>query len=210
MTLAVFALIQLTPGGRLGMALMEARMKEGGRATNLQSSGLTPGQILKLEEQFGHDKPFPIAYLSWLGAVPRETNRSRAEFAAEATETAVKIPGTAEVVSVRRLPNGPPQNVAKAGLYPNSWPPRLLTPHCHRSHGIAHLGTGIVLASIQREEDHGSRPLASWFAFHPPQRLTAGEEQERADADFAKNLQLQMQLQMQGEAHAPHGQQQVS
>ena len=75
MTLAVFALIQFTPGWRLEMALMEARMKEGGRSSNMQSSGLTPGQILRLEEQFGHDKPFHLAYLAWLGVVPREINR---------------------------------------------------------------------------------------------------------------------------------------
>jgi hypothetical protein len=108
-------LIQFTPGGRLEMALMEARMKEGGRATNLQSSGLTPGQILKLEEQFGHDKPFPIAYLSWLGAVPRETNRSRAEFAPDATETEVKIPGTAEVVTVNASRTMPPKSSRRKG-----------------------------------------------------------------------------------------------
>jgi hypothetical protein len=128
MTLAVFALIQFTPGGRLEMALMEARMKEGGRATNLQSSGLTPGQILKLEEQFGHDKPFPIAYLSWLGAVPRETNRSRGEFAAEAAETDVKIPGTAEVVSVKRLPNNDAEIVPKDGVDTSGWRARIVSP----------------------------------------------------------------------------------
>lgn len=128
MTLAVFALIQFTPGGRLEMALMEARMKEGGRATNLQSSGLTPGQILKLEEQFGHDKPFPIAYLAWLGAVPRETNRSRAEFAAGAMETEVKIPGTAGVVTVKRLPGDDAGIVAKEGIDTSGWRARIVTP----------------------------------------------------------------------------------
>lgn len=128
MTLAVFALIQFTPGGRLEMALMEARMKEGGRVTNLQSSGLTPGQILKLEEQFGHDKPFPIAYLSWLGAVPRETNRSRAEFAPEATETAVKVPGTAAVITVKRLPNDKAELMATEGLDTRPWRARIVTP----------------------------------------------------------------------------------
>lgn len=128
MTLAVFALIQFTPGGRLEIALMEARMKEGGRSTNLQSSGLTPGQILKLEEQFGHDKPFLVAYLSWLGAVPRETNRSRAEFAPDAAETEVKIPGTAEVVTVKRLADDQAGIVVKEGFDAGSWRARIVTP----------------------------------------------------------------------------------
>lgn len=132
MTLAVFALIQFTPGGRLEMALMEARMKEGGRASNLQSSGLTPGQILKLEEQFGHDKPFFIAYLSWLGVVPRETNRSRAEFPADADETQVKIPGTANVVKVKRLPNGRAEIGDGGEVDTSAWRARIVTPEEQR------------------------------------------------------------------------------
>ncbi|MCB1203030.1 MAG: ABC transporter permease subunit [Verrucomicrobiae bacterium] len=132
MTLAVFALIQFTPGGRLEMALMEARMKEGGRASNLQSSGLTPGQILKLEEQFGHDKPFFIAYLSWLGVVPRETNRSRAEFPADAAETQVKIPGTANVVKVKRLPNDRAEIGDGGEVDTSAWRARIVTPEEQR------------------------------------------------------------------------------
>jgi microcin C transport system permease protein len=89
---------------------------------------LTPGQILKLEEQFGHDKAFLIAYLAWLGAVPRETNRSRAEFAEGATETEVKIPGTAGVVTVKRLPNDDAELVAKDGIDTTSWRARIATP----------------------------------------------------------------------------------
>jgi microcin C transport system permease protein len=100
MTLAVFALIQFTPGGRLETTLMEARSGGGARANNRQGSGLTPSQELKLEEQFGHDKPFLVAYAAWLGLMPKETNRSRAEFVGDAKETEIKIPGTAEVVKV--------------------------------------------------------------------------------------------------------------
>jgi microcin C transport system permease protein len=128
MTLAVFALIQFTPGGRLETALMEARMQEGGRSSNLQSSGLTPGQLLKLEEQYGHDKPFHIAYLSWLGAVPRETNRSRAEFAADATETEVKIPGTADTLTIRRLGDEKAEIVPAEGVDATGWRARIVSP----------------------------------------------------------------------------------
>jgi microcin C transport system permease protein len=128
MTLAVFALIQFTPGGRLEMALMEARMKEGGRSSNLQASGLTPGQILKLEEQFGHDKPFHVAYLAWLGAVPRETNRSRAEFAPEAVETQVKIPGTADLVTVRRTEADKAEILPSDQVDLTAWKARIVTP----------------------------------------------------------------------------------
>lgn len=127
MTLAVFALIQFTPGGRLETALMEARSSEGARANARQSSGLTPGQLLKLEEQFGHDKPFLVAYASWLGLVPKETNRSRAEFAGEAKETEIKLPGTATLVTVKRTGDAGLDMKAPEGVDMKGWRVRLVT-----------------------------------------------------------------------------------
>jgi microcin C transport system permease protein len=128
MTLAVFALIQFTPGGRLEMALMEARMQEGGRAGAQQTSGLTASQTLKLEEQFGHDKPFHIAYLAWLGVLPKETNRSRADFAPDATETRVKIPGTADQVTLRRSEKNQAEWADDTDLPSQGWRARIMTP----------------------------------------------------------------------------------
>jgi len=126
MTLAVFALIQFTPGGRMAMALMEARAQGGGRANAQQGSGLTPGQLLKLEEQFGHDKPFFIAYASWLGLVPKESNRSRADFTGGAMETEVKLPGTASMVPVRRDEKGQIEMLAPEGVDLTGWKVRLI------------------------------------------------------------------------------------
>ncbi len=128
MTLVVFALIQFTPGGRMELAMMEARSREAGRATKQQSSGLTPGQILKLEEQFGHDKPFFIAYSSWLGLVPRETNRSRNEFAADAMETEVKLPGTATLLKIRRTETDKAEILPQEGVDLKGWKARIITP----------------------------------------------------------------------------------
>ena len=71
----------------------------------------------------------------------------------------------------------------------------------------SNLALGNCLRMIQLEEDVGCPSLISGFPFVQSQHSTAKEEQERADAEFAKKLQ--MQLQMEGEAHAPQGQQQV-
>jgi microcin C transport system permease protein len=130
MTMAVFALVQFTPGGRLETALMEARLKESGRGgSGAQSaSGLTPSQELKLEEQFGHDKHFLVAYLGWLGAVPRETNRSREEFAEGAEEARVRVPGTAEFATVRKLGGSAAELSGPEGLDLGGWRARVITP----------------------------------------------------------------------------------
>ncbi len=131
MTLVVFFIIRFTPGGPMEQALIEARMKSEGQrggGGRQQSGGLTPGQLLKLQEQYGHDKPFLVAYSAWLGVWPKETNRSRAEFAEGKTETEVKIPGTASVVMVRRLGEDKAEIVQAEGLDLKSWRARIVTP----------------------------------------------------------------------------------
>ncbi len=132
MTMVVFFIIRFTPGGPMEQALMEARMKSDGQRSSGgaqgQSGGLTPGQLLKLEEQYGHDKPFPIAYAAWLGAWPKELNRSRAEFAEGKLETEVKLPGTADVVQVKRFADDRVELVTAPGIDLSTWRVRLTTP----------------------------------------------------------------------------------
>ena len=50
------------------------------KATSSAGGGLTEEQMEELEEQFGLDKAMPVAYLQWLGALPREVRLSKGEF----------------------------------------------------------------------------------------------------------------------------------
>lgn len=52
----------------------------GKKASNEASGGLSEEQMEELEEQYGLDKSMPIAYLQWLGVVPREVAISKGEF----------------------------------------------------------------------------------------------------------------------------------
>lgn len=136
MTLLVFFIVRFTPGGPMEQALLEARMKnQGERGGNArqQSSGLTPQQLLKLQEQYGHDKPFHVAYAAWLGVWPKETNRSRAEFAEGKLETSVKIPGTAAVVTVKRDAADRAEIVPPPDLDLRAWRARIITPQEQRA-----------------------------------------------------------------------------
>ena len=131
MTLVVFFIIRFTPGGPMEQALMEARMRDQGQrggGGRQQSAGLTPAQLLKLQEQYGHDKPFLTAYAMWLGVLPKETNRSRAEFGRDKTETDVKLPGTASVVKVKRTPDNRAEIAPLDGVDLSSWRARIITP----------------------------------------------------------------------------------
>ena len=131
MTLVVFLIIRFTPGGPMEQALLEARMKTDGQrggAGRQQSSGLTPAQLLKLQEQYGHDKPFLIAYAAWLGAWPKEMNRSRADFPEGKTETEVKIPGTASVAKVKRTGDNRAEILPDNDVDLSSWRARIITP----------------------------------------------------------------------------------
>lgn len=131
MTLAVFFIIRFTPGGPMEQALLEARMKADGQkggAAQQASGGLTPGQLLKLQEQYGHDKPFHQAYAAWLGLIPKETNRSREDFVEGANETEVRLPGTAQLVKVRRDQKNQAALLPIDGVDLSSWRGRIITP----------------------------------------------------------------------------------
>lgn len=135
MTMVVFFIIRFTPGGPMEQALMEARMKAQGQrsSSGQQTQGsLTPGQLLKLQEQYGHDKPFLQAYAAWLGLLPKEINRSRSEFADGQTETEVKLPGTADVVKVKRLPDNKAELLPLEGRDLTKWRGRIVTPEEQR------------------------------------------------------------------------------
>lgn len=71
-TLIVFAVTRFVPGGPIEQALMQGQMAEAGSTrSSSEGFGLTEGQMEQLEAYYGFDKPWPVAYLYWLGDVLR-------------------------------------------------------------------------------------------------------------------------------------------
>lgn len=72
-TMLVFAITRVVPGGPVERAIMEATIAapEGGGATrNTVSRGaLSEQQLASLREYYGFDKPTHVAYAQWLGRV---------------------------------------------------------------------------------------------------------------------------------------------
>lgn len=84
-TLLVFTITRMVPGGAVDRMLQEAARgaDQGGKrasAGNQAQGGLSEEQIEEVEEQFGLEKPILIAYCQWLGLVPREVRISKGEF----------------------------------------------------------------------------------------------------------------------------------
>ena len=83
-TMIVFAITRLVPGGPIEHFLEEAqKASEGASSSGGQmAGGMNEEQIEKLEEEYGYDKPIHISYLQWLGVLPRERFISKADFRA--------------------------------------------------------------------------------------------------------------------------------
>ena len=73
-TILVFVITRLVPGGPLERAIMEAQqasISSGVSSTAGQGMALSEDQLQQLREYCGFDKPWPVSYALWVGKVVR-------------------------------------------------------------------------------------------------------------------------------------------
>jgi microcin C transport system permease protein len=74
-SLVVFTLVQIVPGGPVEQAIRRMRGGTGGGETGSGGGGvqvgLTPAAVADLKKFYGFDKPLPVRYVVWLGKVVR-------------------------------------------------------------------------------------------------------------------------------------------
>ncbi|MBT4493200.1 MAG: ABC transporter permease [Gammaproteobacteria bacterium] len=72
-TIIVFAITRLVPGGPLERAIMESQQFNASSGVSTQVAGadmaLSEAQLNKLKEYYGFDKPILVSYVEWLGKV---------------------------------------------------------------------------------------------------------------------------------------------
>ncbi|MFT4823398.1 MAG: microcin C transport system permease protein [Halioglobus sp.] len=72
-TIIVFAVTRLVPGGPLERAIMASQQMDASGGFSSQSAGqgmaISEAQLLKLKEYYGFDKPMLQSYVQWLGKV---------------------------------------------------------------------------------------------------------------------------------------------
>lgn len=82
-TLIVFSLTRIMPGSPIEREMQQAAAAQDNTASSATaaSQGSASDAVLEeLEEEYGYDKPVFIAYLQWLGIMPRQRQLSKAEF----------------------------------------------------------------------------------------------------------------------------------
>ena len=80
-TLLVFSLTRVMPGGPMDRALQRSQQaSEGGGGGRESAGGADYETYERLAEEYGYDQPIILAYLRWLGAMPRARLASKAEF----------------------------------------------------------------------------------------------------------------------------------
>ena len=80
----VFAITRLAPGGPLEQAMMQMQQvsQDGGGGKGMGSDqSLSQEQLEQMKRLYGFDKPHWKAYLIWLGVLPRETEFRQIRFA---------------------------------------------------------------------------------------------------------------------------------
>lgn len=81
-TLIVFTLTRFMPGSPIERAMQRASQSDEnskGSSSDKDSGGLNDEQLEELEEEYGYDKAIPVAYLQWVGVLPRERLISKAD-----------------------------------------------------------------------------------------------------------------------------------
>ncbi len=81
-TLLVYTVMRLAPGGPIEQARLEIELRNqgeagGGGATDTGNQSLPPEAIAQLEKYYKLDKPIPVGYLIWLGVWPDDQKGGR-------------------------------------------------------------------------------------------------------------------------------------
>lgn len=130
-TLLVFVIMRLVPGGPMEEDLKKLMGQGEGKATrSREQSGfnLKPDMLVKLAGDYDRDKSNIVHYLEWLGVMPRDISKSAALFEKNSLQTEVSLPGTTASVRVTRRPDGTGSIEGIHGSSADGWEVRIQSP----------------------------------------------------------------------------------
>lgn len=92
-SLMVFALTRMAPGGPIEQAMMQMQQvgEQGGGKASGTEQALSSEQLLQMKRLYGFDKPVWEAYLIWLGLKPREIEYREVDFPSEIHQVSERI-----------------------------------------------------------------------------------------------------------------------
>jgi microcin C transport system permease protein len=127
-TVLVFAIMRLAPGGPMERSMERLLGGEGKRSRAESSFSLTPAQVLEEEERYNRDKSLLRAYAEWLGVAPRDLEKTGVEIPINEREGLIPIPGTVDQAKVIIRPDGRADLEAFEGADISGWKVRLRSP----------------------------------------------------------------------------------
>jgi microcin C transport system permease protein len=130
-TLLVFIIMRLVPGGPMEEDLKKLMGQGEGKATRsreLSGFSLTPDMLMEKAAEYDRDKPDIVHYLEWLGAMPRDVKKSAATFQKDAMQTEVQLPGSIATVLVKRDKDGKATLEGVNGADTTGWQVRIQSP----------------------------------------------------------------------------------
>ena len=129
-TLLVFAIVRLAPGGPVEQSLQRLMGGDGEvrRSQVEEGISLTAAQVLEIEEGFGLHKGIMRGYLEWLGVVRRDVDLQGKEFPEGEAEVEIPVPGTVHVVKVQMDGSGVPSMEPPEGVVLDGWQVRVVSP----------------------------------------------------------------------------------
>lgn len=132
-TLVVFCLTRMVPGGPVERVLQEQAMAAiMGEKTSVAESAesVSEADLERLEEMFHLHEPMWKAYLQWLGVLPRAIQISKAEFDEEGSAhvTITSRSGQYDVLEIHR-DGDTPRYLSKPWMAEENWRVSLESPH---------------------------------------------------------------------------------
>ncbi|MGE9269467.1 MAG: ABC transporter permease subunit, partial [Verrucomicrobiales bacterium] len=128
-TLLVFSIVRLTPGGPVEQALSQQAGGEHSKRSGADAAvSLTPAQVLEIEEDYHRDKGIMRSYLEWLGVLPRDLMKEGKEFREGEDTVKIALPGTVHEVTITRHADNTATLEAEDGVDLDGWEVRILTP----------------------------------------------------------------------------------
>lgn len=130
-TLLVFVIMRLVPGGPMEEDLKKLMGQGEGKATrSREQSGFTlkPDMLVKLAGEYDRDKSNLVHYFEWLGFLPRDVSKSAALFEKDAMQTEVQLPGSTASVLVTRQDDGKATLQGLNGVNTDGWQVRIQSP----------------------------------------------------------------------------------
>jgi microcin C transport system permease protein len=128
-TLLVYAIVRLAPGGPVEQALSRLMGGDQVKRTAAETGlSLTPAQVVEIEERFNRDKGIFRGYLEWLGVLKRDLAKIGRLLPEDSNAVTIPVPGMIHEVQAVLKDDGSLEMIPPEDADLSEWKVRLMSP----------------------------------------------------------------------------------